>query len=514
MFLRLDQAKRVVVIGGGTAGWLSALEMRRMFAPNVEIVVIESEAMGIIGAGEGSIPNLNKALARYDIPIDEFMQETEATYKVGLSMEGWRTGEKDDHLYHLFSIQSGGVHLHEWVSNGYYPLMSVLMNQGMPIYECTDVYKLIKNKSSQAEVKQFLADCEARNKQDPIAYHFNAHKLAAYFKKIAISRGIIHKNAIVDDVIMASEQQVKAVKTRDGEVIELDFVIDSSGLSRLIIEKKMHSPWKSFSDGLLLDRAMPFLMPQKTEHPELVTRAVAMKSGWMWCIPAGGRIGAGYVYSSKHITKEEALKELEEYWGEKVEPINHLEFTPGHYEKVWIGNMMAVGLSSGFVEPLEATSIGQTITQLEYFSDTMTDCQGIVPSHIIEYFNSEMMRFWDGIADFLMMHYDVPRQDTPFWRDARSANFSDRYQGIRGALKLRSFRNDDLAPYRANSGLMWSLSSWNSIGIGLGVIPREATSAELVRLNKEGQHRVGEFLYNTRERLGLPHPKIEQKKPS
>jgi tryptophan halogenase len=499
--LNLSNCRRVAVVGGGSAGWFAALELRKLFLDKVEIVLVESETLGIIGAGEGSLPNFNRALDRYQIDRTEFMRETRSTYKLGLSLEGWRTGAKDDVFLHPFAFLSQGVDLNSWIEpNGSYPLASILINQNLPLDHFPDVWRLYREGASQEQAESYLQEQLKQYSVPPMAFHFDARKLAAYLREVAVKRGVKRINAQVNSVRLDERRHVTDLILEDGE-IAVDFVIDASGLRRLIIEKALNAPWRSYCEHLLLNEALPFFIPAQTANPSLVTRAIAMKNGWMWSIPTQERLGVGYVYSNQHTDREGALREAQEYWGMEIEPVNHFSFSPGHFEKVWIGNVMAVGLSSGFVEPLEATSIGQTLVQLARFNQLVSCSDGIIPQQLVDEFNRDITRHWDGIRDFLFLHYDTPRQDTAFWRAASSAPAPASYAELKRTFKLRPPREMDLEPYRGGTFSLFGPTSWMSVAAPLGVLTREATAADLVPLSTEKRQQIGEFLIQVDRRM-------------
>ena len=268
------------------------------------------------------------------------------------------------------------------------------------------------------------------------SYHLDNRRITDYPKRVALQRGVKLRQTEVTDVLVDASGHATAIQTADGQ-IPTDFLIDASGLSRLVVGKKLNTGWASFSDYLLLDRAIPFHMPHPKANPYLVTRAIAMSAGWMWRIPLIERVGAGYVFSSAHIDEDAALRELSQRVGFDVAPERTLRFQPGHFRTVWRGNVMALGLASGFVEPLEATSIGQTLEQLRNFRIVVLESGGLVADTIVDAFNESNARYWAGIRDFLRMHYDCPRRDTPFWRDAAGAPLPPSYRALKACMQQR-----------------------------------------------------------------------------
>lgn len=485
--LNLSQAKNIVIVGGGTAGWFAALTMRRIFSPQVTVRLIESSDVGIVGVGEGGLLNIVWALQANDIDIQEFMKETGSTYKWGFCYEGWRTGESDDKFYHLF-----GSNAHQVNKNirGFYPYFSAMINKNIPLHSYMRGFQAIKTNATQNGAKAMVNS----NRTDIISsLHFDSYKIAKYLKKIALSRGVVHIDEKINDVIKDKNNHFTKIITKKEEY-DADFIIDASGLSRLIIGK-LDSKWESFSKYLLMDSAIPFYMPHPYKNPALYTRAIAMKAGWMWQIPLVERVGAGYVYSSKHITREDAISEVEEYLGYKIEPQKTISFDPGCHKKVWTNNVVALGLSSGFVEPLEATSIGQMIEQLRNIERIFLSTQGIISDKIIDEFNEANYASWMGIRDFLRMHYDCARKDNAFWKEATNAPMPKSYAQTKECWQRRTPRDIDNMGYVKNGwGGIFHTINWMYVGVPLGVIPAEATVNELLSLPKEEQQKIADSL--------------------
>lgn len=486
--LRNPSPQRIVVLGGGTAGWFAAIALRKLFSPNVEIQVIESSEIGIVGVGEGGLLNFIGALNRYQIDINEFMRETGATWKWGFSYEGWRTGKEDDRFYHLFA--SNDTRISRWQERGCYPYLSAMISQQLPLEGSIRASELIKHNATQLQATALLET----NSADIIpSFHFDSYKLATYLKKVALSRGVLNRDAVVDEVIFDGRGFAKELHI-DDEKIAVDFLVDASGLSRKVLGKSMQSKWCSFSEHLLMDSAIPFYMPHPHKNPMLVTRAITMNAGWMWQIPLVDRVGAGYVFSSKHISEEAAIKEVEQYLGYAIEPHKTLRFDPGCFEEVWIGNVLALGLSSGFVEPLEATSIGQMLEQLSNFERVLINSQGVVADKTIKEFNQANLASWIGIRDFLRMHYDNTRSDTPLWKSVTTSPVPDSYAALRECWQERTPRLLDVENYAINGwkGIFHAIN-WMFVGAPLNVIPASAGKMDLYSLTAEKRAEAVDF---------------------
>lgn len=483
--LDLSRARRVIVVGGGTAGWFAGLEMRHAFAADVEVVLVESDKIGIIGAGEGSIPNFGQALQRYQIDQEPFMSQTGSTVKLGVCFDGWRQPAGADRYYHLFSTMRGETSLVDWCEQGFYPLSSHLMAGGTPLEHFPSVQDLINRKASQAETLAWLG----QRPQEAFAYHFDARALARFLRAQAESRGVRRVEALVREVTLGADGNVDGIETDQGRM-EADFFVDASGLGRLILGKTMGVAWESFSQNLILDAALPFMMPHTDEHPPLVTLSKAMKNGWMWVIPTQGRLGCGYVYSSAHASEDQVLRELEEEWRQEITPVNRLRFSPGRLARCLHRNVLAVGLAAGFVEPLEATSIAQTLYQLSFFGNLMRNTNWTLPDQAVDLFNLEVANAWDGIVDFLVMHYDTQRRDTDFWRDAATAVRPRRYEQLRQVFQSRTPRLPDLMPYQMGGTMLFGIASWETVGFAMGVLPAATARHQLDGLSPLAQLRL------------------------
>lgn len=497
MRLNLRGIQRVVILGGGTAGWFSALEMRSVFGAHVQVVVIESQEIGIVGVGEGGILNLMECLQRHHINLAEFVQETDAAYKLGFRYERWRTGESQDAYYHMFPIMSPEL---AWKQDGYFPILSATLNNGIDVSAYMDSVRLTDNQCSQDDVSQELKKSTANF---GFSYHFDSHKLGKYLKRIALSRGIQHIEGLVEEVLRDPDTgDATHVKIKNqADLLPVDFMIDASGFSRVVIGRAYKSRWLSFSKILLMNSAIPFHTPHPEPNPCLVTRSIAMKSGWMWKIPLQSRIGAGYVFNRDFITDEQAVQEIEETLGCEIEPMRTLHFEPGCYEEVWQGNVVAVGLASGFVEPLEATSIGQMLEQVTALGKMIRDTQGVITQSAISFMNRQNVDCWYGIRDFLRMHYDSPRRDTALWRAIAQADMSDHYRELKVCWQQRTPREIDFVDYEMNGWQLFGVLNWLPIGVAMGVMPAEATVPELLSLQPEQRQRLAHYIAGLRQRL-------------
>lgn len=499
MAINLQNAKRIVILGGGTAGWYAALALRQIFSKNVEILVIESSKIGIIGVGEGGLLNFISALKYVNINLSEFKEFTNATHKWGFCYEGWRTGFENDKFYHPF--MSSDSEALKWNENGYFPLFSALMQQGIGLDKYVKGIDLVEKNATQADADAALAKGQA----DIIdSLHFDSYKAASFLKKVALSRNITHRDVLVDQVITDSQGNVTKLTTENNDEIDLDFIIDASGLARKIIGKAVPSQWQSFKQYLILDRAIPFYMPHPKKNPYLVSRAIALNNGWMWQIPLVDRVGAGYVYSSKHISDENAQKEVKAYLGFDVDIQKIIKFDPGCHEEILVKNTLTIGLAAGFVEPLEATSIAQMVEVVRNFCRVLMLSQGIISDNAVRDFNDANLQSWYGIRDFLRMHYDTTRADTSFWQDASKAPYPESYRAFREVVQLRSPRLVDVNSYVLHGWHgIFHVINWMLVAAPLGILNSKAAVNDLMRLSREKREVLDKALHHFQGRTEL-----------
>lgn len=488
--LDLRNAKTISIIGGGTAGWFAALMLRQMCAEHIQVQVIESPAIGIVGVGEGGLINLITTLNRLNLPTGEFIRETGAALKWGFCYEGWRTGTREDTFYHLFVNPQQAPFNFEYQSN--FPLVSALLAQNIALADAIKNMDSIRNRVSQQQAVHDL-----QNKPGiATSLYFDSYRVANYLSKKAVERGVIHIQAKVEDVVFNDAGLATHIVTDQG-TYNTDFIIDASGFARVVIGKKLHTPWESFKQYLLLDKAIPFHLSHREQHPELVTRATAMNAGWMWQIPLIERIGAGYVFSSEFTTEQQAIDEVQQYFGFEIEPQRTLSFEPGHFKQVWQGNVMAVGLASGFVEPLEATSIGQMLEQLRMFEQVVQRSGWVVSDLSITQFNQANATAWQGIRDFLRMHYDCPRRDTPFWQKVATTPYPESYAALKQTFQQRCPRMIDVEGYAKHQWYgIFHIVNWIFVAQGLGLISPEACLNELNELPIEAKEQIVAYMNN------------------
>jgi tryptophan halogenase len=464
---------KIVIVGGGTAGWLSALFLANRTVDNNlhDITVIDSSKLGIIGAGEGStgsfVDTLRNRLNKIKgFSIKDFHKKTNSTIKMGIHCKNWH-GENES-FYEPLGPQK------TYLDNLDFDYILAL-KYGIATDSSPCMHLWAKNKVP------FIYKGDGQPKAS-YSYHFDAHKVGEYFKEVALKNNVKHIDAEIYNLIIENGE-LKSVQLKDtDEVIQADMWFDCTGFRRALI-KPMGSSWVDYSKWLPTNKAMTYFHqfePNETIVPE--TLALAMPNGWMWQIPTQERYGCGYVYSDKFITDEEAHKELQEVTGRKIDKFRIIPFTPGRCDKAWIGNVFSVGLSSHFLEPLEATSIHNTCSTLEQFCSSYLHYtkEKTLTDYNRNLFNKNFAETIDDYKDLIQMHYLTRREDTNFWKYIKyDLEITDRNIEVLKLCKNRVLAFKDFSGIISGSG--WGVWSW--LLAGLGHITEEAIDDTIYNAN-------------------------------
>jgi len=417
------RTKRVLIVGGGSAGWTAAAYLNA--ALNVgakkvaEISLVESPDVPPIGVGEATVPNINRTLAMIGIDELDFMKAVDATFKASIRFINW-LNDKGEFYHHPFSRFGAGLRDdagRRWLmSDRSVPFMNTMSAQPV-LCEMGLAPKMF----------------EQVNLGIPVGYafHMNALKYADYLRDFSTPRGVTHYLDHVIDVEVAGNGDIAAVLTRGGKRLEADLFIDCTGFAALLIDKTLGVKWVDFSPWLLCDRALVMPVPYEVHYPGLVrphTMATALSSGWVWDIPLQTRRGVGYVYSSAFISEEDAEREIRAYEGAHAKDLNSrlIHFKVGMRERSWFRNCIAIGLSGGFLEPLESTGLYLNEIAAELLAEHFPYGDDMEP--LAFRFNRMMQDRFYEILDFINMHYCLTRRvDTEFWREAgRPERINDR----------------------------------------------------------------------------------------
>ena len=384
----MRKSSHIIVVGGGTAGLISALMLKTKF-PFKKIEVIRSSKIGTIGVGESSTEHWNDFCRFVRIPRLETVQRAKSTWKIGVRFNGW---SDNDFLHHI-------VGPHENKIADYYHVYAYLISENK------DPKKLQPDISWE---NKFHLGSIVHN-DDPPCYqsHFDTYELIKFLETYCKNRDI---NLIEDELTHVKyydDGDIESVCSKDNEY-HGEFFIDCSGFKRFLSKD---IPWKSYSEYLPTNSAITFSTDEMEEYNKW-TVATARKSGWSWEIPTQDRTGNGYVFCDEFINEDEALQEMEEALGHKIDDVKSFKFDPGRLETAWNKNCYSVGLSQGFIEPLEATSIGSIIQQM--FAFLM-----YLPSDDYKTCNKRVNDIFDNASDFVQAHYLTKKEDTPFWQSVK-----------------------------------------------------------------------------------------------
>jgi tryptophan halogenase len=409
--------RRVVVVGGGTAGWLTAgviaAKHQSRMSTGFGVTLVESPNTPTIGVGEGTWPTLRTTLARIGVSETEFIRQCDAAFKQGAHFARWTTGEDDDGYYHPLMFPQGFSHLNlvpHWLADtSGRSFCDTVCPQGRI---CDDG---LAPKTITTPEFDAIAN---------YSYHLDAGKFAAFLQKHCCERlGVRHVLADVRHANLSADGDVRSLDTEQAGEIEGDLFVDCTGFKALLIGELFEVPFKDCSDVLFCDTALAMQVPYESEASPIAshTIATAQSSGWIWDIGLPTRRGIGYVYSSRHSSDSDAEHELRSYVGpaSKELAVRKIRIRSGHRETFWVRNCVAVGLSAGFLEPLEASAIVLIEMSAKLIAEQMPTCREVMDV-IAARFNATTQYRWGRIIDFLKLHYLLSkREDTAFWRDNR-----------------------------------------------------------------------------------------------
>ena len=448
--------RRVVIVGGGTAGWMAAAAVARMIPTGVGVTLVESDEIGTIGVGEATIPPIRSFNAMLGLDENDFVARTGGTFKLGIEFVDWgRVGQRYLHPFGVFGFDMDAVK--------FYQLWLKLRAAG----RAGDIadYNLCAVAAREGRFVRPDGNPASPLSQLNYAYHFDAGLYAAYLRGYAQARGVVRREGKVAHVALrGSDGFIEAVTLADGSSVAGELFIDCSGFRGLLIEEALGTGYEPWTQWLPCDRAVA--LPTASTGRDILpyTRATARGAGWQWRIPLQHRVGNGYVYSSAHLSDDEATATLlANVDGEPLGEPRLLRFTTGRRRKVWNRNCVALGLASGFMEPLESTSIHLVQTGISKLFALFPD-QRFSPVEADEYNRLSALQF-EQIRDFLVLHYVAStRRDTPFWRHCAAMPVPETL-----ARKLALFRNKGrLLRYEDE---LFAEASWVAVMLGQGIVP-------------------------------------------
>ena len=453
----MNQAvSKVVIVGGGTAGWITAALFTKLLGRKIQLTLVESEQIGIVGVGEATIPpiiHLNNALG---IDEKEFLRATKGSIKLGIQFDGWAEGASYMHAF-------GGVGKnypfcdfhHFWVRARQLGLDTDFWDYSLN-YQASINGKFAHLRQLPGTDMQGIA----------YAYHFDANLYAKFLAERCISHGVQRIEGKISQVVQHPQTgYIESVITESGQRVDADLFIDCSGMHGLLHDKTLNVGFEDWSHWLPCDRAVA--VPCEGRYPaEPFTRSIAREAGWQWRIPLQHRIGNGHVYSSKYMDDARAqdilLQNLD---GKALSEPRLIKFRTGRRLKQWHKNVVAIGLSSGFLEPLESTSIHLIQTAATRLAKLFPH-QGI-DMQLVETFNRQSQLEFEQIRDFVILHYKLnTRNDSKFWRDCRDMEIPATLEE-----KINLFRHTGRV-FRENDEL-FSEIAWQQVMIGQGCVPQD-----------------------------------------
>lgn len=450
------EARRIVVVGGGTAGWMTAAALARFCVPRFAVTLVESDEIGIIGVGEATIPSINMFNQSLGLDEAEFLAATGATYKLGIAFDGW--GKPDEAYVHAFGLVGNAL--------GVVPFHNYwLRGRQLGIAKPLGHYILHTMAIAGNRFAHIQRPPGSVAPPLPYAFHFDASLYAKYLRSFAEQRGVARQEGKIVAVERDPQSgDVAAVLLANGTRVEGDLFVDCSGFRGLLIEQELEAGFDDWSEWLQCDRAIA--VPCARVEPLMpLTRVFARKAGWQWRIPLQHRIGNGHVFSSQRMSEDEAtailLRNLD---GEKTGEPRTIRFIPGIRRKSWIRNVVAIGLSSGFIEPLESTSIHVIQTAISRLLDLLP--AGEISQATRDDFNARSRFEMERIRDFVIFHYHFnQRVGEPFWDDLRAMQVPEQLQH-----KIDLFGSS--ARVTASFDELFDARAWIQVMIGQNLIPR------------------------------------------
>jgi hypothetical protein len=483
--------ENVVILGGGTAGWMAASYLKKAF-PSVNFTLIEAPGIPKIGVGEATIPNLQKVFFDFlGLKEEDWMRHCNAAYKCAIRFENWRKprAEGAEHFYHIFGQipNCDSVPLAQYWAHDH----AMGSSKEAMAYACYKEPPLLDAKKAPRHLDGSRAMY--------YAWHFDAHLVADYLRDIAVGWGVTHITDELENVERDQQGGIAALLTKQGRRLEADLFIDCSGFRGLLINKALEEPFIDMSDHLFCDSAVASAVPNDDDKVGVdpYTSAIAMDAGWTWKIPMLGRFGSGYVYSSKFESVDNATRDFCKLWNldPDKQALNKIRFRVGRNRRAWVKNCVSLGLASCFVEPLESTGIYfiyAAIYQLAKHFPDKSFSPGLTNS-----FNREVETMFDDTRDFIQVHYlTTEREDTAFWRANRhdlrlSDSVKEKIELYQAGLTVNMPLSDSDSYYgnfECEFRNFWTNSNFYCVMAGMGCAPERALP--YIRLRPESQRKA------------------------
>jgi tryptophan halogenase len=449
--------KSVLIVGGGTAGWMAAAAIRRAVGGRCSVTLVESDEIGIVGVGEATVPTIRDFNVMVGLDEAEFMRETKASLKLGIEFVDWgRIGGRYLHPFGWYGTSAQGVSV---FAQEYLRLAE--LGRAGPL----DDYSVCAQAARRGRVGRPSSDPRSPMAGFFYAYHFDAGLYALYLRRFCERIGVKREEGRIVDVLQRGEDGfVAGVKLADGRVLEAELFVDCSGFRGLLIEQALQAGWEDWSRWLPVDRAVA-VPCAKVEGITPYTRSTADAAGWRWRIPLQHRTGNGYVFCSAHLSEDAAAARLlETLDAEALADPRVIRFQAGRRRKYWDKNVVTLGLSSGFVEPLESTSIHMVHAGINKLLQHWPD-RDFSPVNVATY-NERVIREYEAVRDFVILHYHAStRDDSEFWRYVRDMPVPDAL-----AARVAAFRDRGLL-YSVVADEYFAPTSWLSVMWGQGIRP-------------------------------------------
>ena len=484
----------MVILGGGTAGWMTAAYLGKALQNSVSITVLEAPTIPKIGVGEATVPNLQRVVFDYlGIPEDEWMRECNASFKVVVKFIYWRTpgdGEprartwqgRPDQFFHPFGLLPS----QDQIPLSHYWSHKRLTGQTDEPFD----YACFREPAiMDANKGPRTLDGEHASYY---AWHIDANLLADFLRRFATEKqGVVHVQDEMNEVHKDARGFITALTTKGGRTLDGDLFVDCSGFRGLLINKALGEPFIDMSDRLLCDSAVATAVPHDDDANgvEPYTSAIAMASGWSWRIPMLGRFGSGYVYSSRFTSETEATAEFCRLWNldPDTTPMNKIRFRVGRNRRAWVNNCVSIGLASSFLEPLESTGIYFAYAAIYQLAKLFPD-RGFDPV-LVDRFNQQFETTFDETRDFIQAHFFFsPRTDTPFWRANKELQLTDsimeKVAMYRSGVPVNPPLTDEGGYYgnfEAEFNNFWTNGSYYCIFTGMGLLPDRPLPALLYK---------------------------------
>ncbi|TVZ37724.1 tryptophan halogenase [Alteromonadaceae bacterium 2753L.S.0a.02] len=442
--------KKVVIAGGGTAGWIVAAALSKKLGDVLDITLVESEDIGTIGVGEATIPPIRVFHRLLQIDEQEFMRATSATFKLGISFENWKNG--DDTYIHSFGKTGRETWLADFI-HFWLKAKEIGFAGDFGDY-CYELQAAQKNKFGLS-----------KNSEINYAYHLDATRYAQFLRKMSEASGARRLEGKIASVQQNNDTgYIESLTLENGEIIEGDLFIDCTGFHGLLIEKTLHTGYEDWGHWLPCNTAVA-VQTESVGPAVPYTRSIAHHAGWRWRIPLQHRVGNGLVYSSDYMSDDEAVSTLlSSVEGKTLTEPRLIKYRTGRRRKIWNKNCVALGLSSGFIEPLESTSIHLFIMGITRLMQ-LFPFSGIEPS-LVDEFNAETSKELEMVRDFIILHYKVTeRNDSSFWQYCRNMDVPEKL-----ARRIELFKSSALAFQR--EGELFRVDSWTQVMLGQGITPQ------------------------------------------